>query len=130
VVDTSLEHHGSAHGTVGDGMNSPAVAGSAGEPAVRSAAHPAVHYNPDAPSEEWGWHGSWRVFAPRGSTILLALGVVMLLLLNFTEHVSHVENYYFNGIALIGVLWIVARIRSGRAMRRRQPSQSTPQRDR
>lgn len=77
-----------------------------------------VRYNPDAPSEEWGWHGSWRVFAPRGSTILLSLGVISLLLLNFTEHVSHVENFYFNGLALIGALWIVYRLRSGRRMRR------------
>lgn len=80
--------------------------------------HAVVRYNPDAPSEEWGWHGSWRVFAPRGSTILLSLGVVLLFLQNFTEHESHVENYYFNGLALIGALWIVHRVRSGRKLRR------------
>ncbi len=80
--------------------------------------HAVARYNPDAPSEEWGWHGSWREFAPRGSTILLSLGVILLLLQNFTVHQSHVENFYFNGIALIGALWIVHRVRSGRRMRR------------
>jgi hypothetical protein len=83
-----------------------------------SASHAVVRYNPDAPSEEWGWHGSWRVFAPRGSTILLSLGVIVLFLQNFTVHESHVENFYFNGIALIGALWIVHRVRSGRKLRR------------
>lgn len=83
-----------------------------------AASHAVVRYNPDAPSEEWGWHGSWRVFAPRGSTILLSLGVILLFLLNFSVHQSHVENYYFNGIALIGALWIVQRVRSGRKLRR------------
>ena len=80
--------------------------------------HSVVRYNPDAPSEEWGWHGSWRVFAPRGSTILLSLGVIILFLQTFTEHVSHVEDFYFNGLALIGALWIVHRVRSGRKMKR------------
>lgn len=82
------------------------------------ASHTVARYNPDAPSEEWGWHGSWREFAPRGSTILLSMGVLLLLLQNFTVHVSRVENFYFNGIALIGALWIVHRVRSGRRMRR------------
>lgn len=85
-----------------------------------AATPPAVRYNPDAPSEEWGWHGSWRVFAARGSTFLLGLGVFMLFMLNFTEHQSHVENYYFNGLALIGLIWIVMRVRSGRKMRQRK----------
>lgn len=112
MSNTSLERHDAAaqdateHGSV-----------------VPAAHRPVVRYNPDAPSEEWGWHGSWRVFAPRGSTILLSLGVILLFLLNFTEHESHVENYYFNGIAIIGALWIVARLRSGRKMRRREAAQ-------
>lgn len=80
--------------------------------------HAVVRYNPDAPSEEWGWHGSWRVFAPRGSNILLSLGVILLFLQNFTIHQSHVESFYYNGLALIGALWIVHRVRSGRKMRR------------
>jgi hypothetical protein len=88
--------------------------------AVEHASHPEVRYNPDAPSEEWGWHGSWRVFAPRGSAVLMWIGVITLVLFNFTEHESHVENYYFNGIALLGAIWLVARERQGRKMRRRQ----------
>lgn len=82
-----------------------------------AAAHAVVSYNPDAPSEEWGWHGSWREFAPRGSTIILSLGVVLLLLQNFTVHESHVESFYYNGLALIGAIWIAMRVRSGRRMR-------------
>lgn len=82
------------------------------------AAHPAPSYNPDAPSEEWGWHGSWREFAPRGSTILLSLGVILLFLQNFTVHESRVEAFYYNGLALAGAIWIAVRLRSGRKMRR------------
>lgn len=81
-------------------------------------AHPVVSYNPDAPSEEWGWHGSWREFAPRGSTILLGLGVLLLVLQNFTVHESRVEAFYYNGLALAGAIWIAMRLRSGRRMRR------------
>ena len=76
-----------------------------------------LSYNPDAPSEEWGWHGSWRQFAPRGSTIMLSLGVLLLVLQNFTIHASHVESFYYNGLALIGAIWIGMRLRSGRKMR-------------
>jgi hypothetical protein len=90
--------------------------------AVPSSERAVVRYNPDAPSEEWGWHGSWREFAPRGSTILLSMGVILLFLQNFTVHVSRVENFYFNGIALIGALWIVQRVRSGRKLRRASES--------
>lgn len=86
--------------------------------ALQSTSHPVVRYNPDAPSEEWGWHGSWRQFAPQGSNIMLGAGVILLFLLNFSVHVSRVENFYFNGIALIGALYVVHRIRSGRKMRR------------
>lgn len=90
---------------------------SAGE-VEHAAAHPAVSYNPDAPSEEWGWHGSWREFAPRGSTIILSLGVILLLLQNFTVHQSRVEAFYYNGFALAGAIWIALRVRSSRRMRR------------
>ncbi len=93
--------------------------GGAHDPVQRTEPRPVARYNPDAPSEEWGWHGSWRVFAPRGSALVLWVGVVVLVLFNFTEHESHVENYYFNGIALIGAIWLIARARSGRKMRRR-----------
>jgi hypothetical protein len=89
-------------------------------PAATTRSHPPVRYNPDAPSEEWGWHGSWRMFAPKGSALLLWIGVITLVLFNFTEHESHVENYYFNGIALIGAIWLISRQRQARRMRRRQ----------
>lgn len=84
-----------------------------------TAAHPVPRYNPDAPSEEWGWHGSWREFAPRGSSILLWAGVILLLLQNFTTHESNVEAYYYNGLAALGVIWLVQRHRSSRRLRRR-----------
>ncbi len=106
MTDTSLERHPDATDRGGD--------------LEHSADHPVVRYNPDAPSEEWGWHGSWRAFAPKGSTLMLAIGVITLVLFNFTEHESHVEDFYFNGIALLGALWIVARVRSSRRLRRRQ----------
>jgi hypothetical protein len=108
VADTSLERRSTGQDQQHHGAVTPA------------AAHPVVRYNPDAPSEEWGWHGSWRVFAPRGSAVMLWVGVVVLVLFNFTEHQSHVENYYFSGIALIGAIWLIARERQGRKMRRRQ----------
>lgn len=107
VAQGSLEQHTAASG----GAESGTVA--------TVPARTLVRYNPDAPSEEWGWHGSWRVFAPRGSNILLGLGIVLLFLQNFTIHESHVESFYYNGIALIGALYLVHRIRSGRKLRRR-----------
>lgn len=102
VAQGSLEQHTAAAG--GDVEVAPA--------------HAVVRYNPDAPSEEWGWHGSWREFAPRGSNILIGLGVFLLLMLNFTIHQSHVESVYYNAIALIGALYLAYRIRSGRKLRR------------
>lgn len=99
-------------------MADSSVATRTGQDAVEAApAHPPVSYNPDAPSEEWGWHGSWREFAPRGSNLILGLGVVLLLLQNFTIHESNVEAYYYNGLALIGALYLVYRVRSGRKLR-------------
>lgn len=79
-----------------------------------------VTYNPDAPSEEWGWHGSWREFAPRGSRILLWLGVVGLLLLMFGNHESLVEDWWLVSIAGLMAIWLVAgeiKIRKDRARR-------------
>lgn len=109
MADTSLDKHTAASDSA----------------AVEAVSHHAVvRYNPDAPSEEWGWHGSWREFAPRGSNILIGLGVILLFLLNFSVHVSHVENYYFNGLALIGALYLVWRIRSGRKLRRQSSHQN------
>ena len=58
---TSLEHRPS------DGTDS----GHQSHGEVEQAHHAAVvSYNPDAPSEEWGWHGHWGEFAPRGKAQL------------------------------------------------------------
>ncbi len=67
-----------------------------------------VSYNPDAPSEEWGWHGHWSEFAPRGKAMLLWLGVIGLVCLAlFGNQVSHVEDYWLIGIAAVMAAWIV-----------------------
>ena len=79
-----------------------------------------VSYNPDAPSEEWGWHGSWREFAPRGSRILLWLGVVGLLLLTQGNQESKVEDWWLVVIAALMAIWLIAgevKIRRDRARR-------------
>lgn len=79
-----------------------------------------VTYNPDAPSEEWGWHGSWREFAPRGSRALLWLGVVGLLLMIFGNHESLVEDWWLIVIAGLMAIWLVfgeIKIRKDRARR-------------
>jgi Protein of unknown function (DUF2631) len=81
---------------------------------------PVVSYNPDAPSEEWGWHGSWREFAPRGSRFLLWLGVVGLVLLIFGNQESHVEDWWLLAIAGLMAIWLIAgeiKIRKDRARR-------------
>lgn len=82
-----------------------------------------VAYNPDAPSEEWGWHGSWRErIAPRGSRALLWLGVLGLLLLAFFgNHESNVEVYWLVAIAALMAVWIVADEISIKRERRRRP---------
>jgi hypothetical protein len=77
-----------------------------------------VSYNPDAPSEEWGWHGHWGEFAPRGKAVLLWLGVFGLVCLAlFGNQVSNVENYWLIGIAILMAIWIV---RSDMAVRRKR----------
>ncbi|MBM9465823.1 DUF2631 domain-containing protein [Nakamurella leprariae] len=84
--------------------------------------HPAVRYNPDAPSQDWGWHGSWREFAPRGSNILLVSGVVVLILMFFIgNHVSNVENYWLWAIAALMVVWIAFRTRALKRKQSRRP---------
>lgn len=112
MAGTSLEPHSSDH--------EPSPTGS-GE--LAHTAHDVVRYNPDAPSEEWGWHGSWREsIAPRGSRLLLGLGVVGLLLLAFFgNHVSHTEDYWVVAIALLMLAWMVAGEAKVRADRRRRP---------
>lgn len=81
-----------------------------------------VSYNPDAPSEEWGWHGSWGEFAPRGSGALLWLGVIGLLLMAISgNHESQTENYWLYVIAALMAIWIVARRIALRKERARRP---------
>ena len=80
-----------------------------------------VRYNPDAPSEEWGWHGEWREFAPRHE-ILLWIGVIGLILLAvFGNQVSHVEDYWLISIAVLMAGWILWRRAAFKRERRRRP---------
>jgi hypothetical protein len=113
VAGTSLEPRS------GGGEPGPTDHGSGAE--VEQAPHGAVvSYNPDAPSEEWGWHGSWREFAPRGSRFLLWLGVAGLLLLIFGNQQSHVEDYWLVAIAGLMALWLIMgeiKIKKDRARR-------------
>lgn len=78
-------------------------------------------YNPDAPSEEWGWHGHWSDFAPRGRRILLWLGVFGLLLLTWGNQVSHVEDYFLVLIAIVMASWIIMTERANKRKRRIRP---------
>ena len=109
MAGTSLEHR-SGPGEPDDGHG-----------AVERVQHGAVvSYNPDAPSEEWGWHGSWQDMAPRGSAALLWLGVAGLVLLIFGNQESHVEDWWLLAIAGLMAIWLIAgeiRIRKERARR-------------
>lgn len=69
--------------------------------------HQAPSYNPDAPSEAWGWHGSWRDFAPRGSRIMLWIGVAIMFLMLIGNHVSNVENYWLITIGVLLAVWLL-----------------------
>ena len=91
--------------------------------AVVQAPHGAevVSYNPDAPSEEWGWHGHWIDFAPRGRRMFLWFGVFGLLALTWGNHVSHVEDYFLVITALIMATWIVMSERANKRKRRIRP---------
>lgn len=91
--------------------------------AVVQAPHGAemVSYNPDAPSEEWGWHGHWSDFAPRGRRMFLWFGVLGLLLLTQGNHVSHVEDYFLVIIAILMAGWIVMGERAHKRKRRIRP---------
>ncbi len=80
-----------------------------------------VSYNPDAPSEEWGWHGHWSDFAPRGKLLLLGLGVVGCLLLLLGNHVSNVENYYLVLTAAIMSAWMAYSWRRHQRAKRIKP---------
>lgn len=80
-----------------------------------------VSYNPDAPSEEWGWHGHWSDFAPRGRRMFLWVGVFGLLLLTWGNHVSHVEDYFLVFSAIAMASWIVLTERANKRKRRIRP---------
>lgn len=76
-----------------------------------------VSYNPDAPSEEWGWHGHWSDFAPRGRFLMLMLGVAGLLLMQIGNHEGNTENIFLVATAAVIVFWMV---RTQVARRRRK----------
>ena len=82
-----------------------------------------VTYNPDAPSEQWGWHGSWREsIAPRGSRLLLWLAPIGLILMAvFGNHESNVEDYWMFSLAGLTAVWLVAGETSIRKKRARRP---------
>ncbi len=75
---------------------------------VEVASHGQVQrYNPEAPSEEWGWHGSWREFAPKGSRVILWVFTLSMFVMVLGNHVSHVEDYYLVGIGLRMAVWLL-----------------------
>ncbi len=90
---------------------------------VQQAAHGyVVRYNPDAPSEEWGWHGSFREFAPIGSRIMLWVAVAVIFIMIFAgNHVSHVEDYWLAGIGILMAVWLLRADARLRRERRRRP---------
>jgi hypothetical protein len=45
--------------------------------------------------------------------------VFLLLCLNFTTHLSNVEGWYYNGIAILMAIWLVRRQVSWRRAQRR-----------
>jgi hypothetical protein len=98
MAGTSIEPHG------------PAAGAQAGAEVATTHHGAVVSYNPDAPSEEWGWHGSFR------------LGVVGLLLLAFFgNHESQTEVYWLTTIAALMAIWIVAGEIHIKRERRRRP---------
>jgi general stress protein CsbA len=90
---------------------------------VQQAAHgEVVRYNPDAPSEEWGWHGSFREFAPIGSRILLWVAVVVMFIMIFAgNQESNVENYWLAAIGILMAVWLLRTDARIRRERRRRP---------
>lgn len=102
-----------------------------GEVAAHDAGHhPVPSYNPDAPSEEWGWHGQWSLFANRGSKILLGIFTLVMFAMLIGNHVSKVENYWLIGIGLLMVVWWVARERNARRVRNNARRRSVAQQGR
>jgi hypothetical protein len=80
-----------------------------------------VTYNPDAPSEEWGWHGTWREMAPRGSRFLLWLGVAGIFLMLIGNHESMVENWWLVALGTLMALWLISGEIALRKERARRP---------
>ncbi len=113
MAGTSLEKHSGSH---------PVTAGAERHGEVEPVHHRAVlRYNPDAPSEEWGWHGQWKLFATRGSRLLLVLFTAVTFLMLFGNHVSHVEDWWLVGIGLAMIVWLVSREAAARRERRLRP---------
>lgn len=111
MAGTSLQKHSGGAG-----------AESATSAEMEAAQHGAVlRYNPDAPSEEWGWHGEWKLFASRGSRLLLVLFTAVIFLMLFGNHQSHVEDWWLVGIGLTMIILLVSREAAARRERRLRP---------
>jgi len=82
--------------------------------------HPHPVYNPDAPSEQWGWHGEWREFAPRGRTILLSIAALAMFAMLIGNHSSHVEDWWLGVTGVSIVVYIVVSQRAANRARRRR----------
>lgn len=80
-----------------------------------------LRYNPDAPSEAWGWHGEWKLFASKGSRLLLLMFTAVMFLMLFGNHVSRVEDWWLVLIGAGMLIWIAAREVAARKERRRRP---------
>lgn len=117
MAGTSIEKP--AGSAVGD-VPEPGHAGAGGELEHTSHGH-LISYNPDAPSEQWGWHGSFREFAPRGSRVLLWIGTLIMFVMLIGNHVSHVEDYYLVGVGLLMAFWLLRTEVTIRKERRRRP---------
>ncbi len=111
MAGTSLEHRSAA----GDDEQQQ------GTEVARLQTGELVSYNPDAPSEEWGWHGSWSQMAPRGSRFLLWLGCAGLFLMIFGNQESNVENWWLAVLGTLMAIWLVWREINIRKERARRP---------
>lgn len=109
MAGTSLEKHFGAAG------------GARGAEVEAARQDTVLRYNPDAPSEEWGWHGQWKLFARRGSRLLLGVFTAIIWLMLFGNHESHVEDWWLVGIGLAMIIWLVSRQAAARRERRLRP---------
>lgn len=80
-----------------------------------------IRYNPDAPSEAWGWHGEWSLFAAKGSKTLLVVFTLAMFAMLFGNHVSRVEDWYLVLIGLGMFGWLGWREAAARRRRRTRP---------